>query len=124
MRAREKQRLALEMSEAKRMRMTKTKDHQPMKSEEKKMPAKKKSGKLKGKKKKFDDESTSSSDNSSDVDDDDDDAIDMEALVEKAMAGAKNSVLHSLCWWRIILGEEVSLLRCVSNQSSIPSLSS
>jgi len=28
-------------------------------------------------------------------------------LMEKAMAGAKNSVLHSLCWWRIVLGKAV-----------------
>ena len=103
--------------------MTKKKDQPTTMSNRKTVPTKKKAGKLKGKKKKFDDESTSSSDSSLD-DDIDDDGIDMEALVEKAMAGAKNSVLHSLCWWRIILGEKVSLLRCVSNQSSIPSLSS
>ena len=107
-RAREKQRQALDMSnvmKTERMRMPKKKD-QPAasKSKGKQVPTKKKAGKLKGKKKKFDDESTSSSE-SSDDDIDGDDEIDMEALVEKAMAGAKNSVLHSLCWWRIILGE-------------------
>ena len=107
-RAREKQRQALNMSKimrTERMRVPKKKD-QPAasKSKGKQVPTKKKAGKLKGKKKKFDDESTSSSE-SSDDDIDGDDEIDMEALVEKAMAGAKNSVLHSLCWWRIILGE-------------------
>jgi hypothetical protein len=106
-RAREKQRQALEMSKAKRMRVTMQKEQTASKSKGKKVAMMKKARKLKGKKKKFDDESTSSSDRPSgdDMDEDEVDEIDMEALVEQAMAGAKNSVLHSLCWWRIILGE-------------------
>ena len=34
-----------------------------------------------------------------------DDDIDMEKLVQEAMAGSKMSVLHSICWWRIVLDE-------------------
>jgi hypothetical protein len=112
-RAREKQRQALEMSKAKRMRVTMQKEQTASKSKGKKVAMMKKARKLKGKKKKFDDESTSSSDRPSgdDMDEDEVDEIDMEALVEQAMAGAKNSVLHSLCWWRIILGENTIQLR-------------
>jgi len=122
-RAREKQRQALEMSKAKRMRVTMQKEQTASKSKGKKVTMKKKARKLKGKKKKFDDESTSSSDRPSgdDVDEDEVDEIDMDALVEKAMAGAKNSVLHSLCWWRIILGEN-TIQSCFVCLLSIKSL--
>ncbi|KAL7436913.1 hypothetical protein ACHAXH_003095 [Discostella pseudostelligera] len=116
---REKQRQALEMSKAKRMRVTMQKEQTASKSKGKKVAMKKKARKLKGKKKKFDDESTSSSDRPSgdDMDEDEVDEIDMEALVEQAMAGAKNSVLHSLCWWRIIL-DEAHFIKTRSSQTA------
>lgn len=38
-------------------------------------------------------------------DDESDDSVDMEGLLQEAMAGAKMSTLHSLCWWRICLDE-------------------
>ena len=31
--------------------------------------------------------------------------IDMESLMREAMAGSQMSVLHSLCWWRVVLDE-------------------
>ena len=82
----------------------------------KKASNKKPAAKGKGKPKKFDDESDedySSSDSTSGGIDD----IDMAALVEKAMSGAKNSVLHSLCWWRIIL-DEAHFIKTRSSQTA------
>ena len=64
-----------------------------------------KKGKLMKKKKGKDDNSSSGdSDFSSDTDDDTFD-IDMEALIAEAMAGCQLSILHSFCWWRIVLGK-------------------
>lgn len=62
-----------------------------------------------GKQKKFDgddydDDSFSSDSSSGEGGGGGMDNVDMNALVQQAMDGAKNSVLHSLCWWRIILG--------------------
>lgn len=74
----------------------------------KKGKSKKPRGKMtKGKKKKFNDSSDSSSDNSSDEEADDDPlaGIDVDALMEAAMAGAKPSVLHTMSWWRVVLDE-------------------
>ena len=78
-------------------------------------PKKGKAGKKKttvGKKrKKFDDDSSS--------EDDDDgrdpmEGIDMDRLLEEAMEGSQMSVLHSVCWWRIILDEA----HCIKSRSS------
>ena len=45
------------------------------------------------------------SDSEFDSDSDDDDlSIDMDELIAEAMAGAQMSVLHSFCWWRVVLG--------------------
>jgi hypothetical protein len=102
------------MSKANKKPMLKAKD-QPLtanakkrKALSKKKPATKRKGSAKHKK--FDDDSDDSLFSSSNFelsDVEDDDEIDMAALMEKAMAGAKNSVLHSLCWWRIVLGKAV-----------------
>ncbi len=32
--------------------------------------------------------------------------IDMSELIAEAMAGCQLSVLHSVCWWRVVLGEQ------------------
>jgi DNA repair protein RAD16 len=80
----------------------------------KNFPAKAKDGKKKTaagkKKKKFDDDS------SSDEEDDRDpmEGIDMDRLIEEAMEGSQMSVLHSVCWWRIILDEA----HCIKSRSS------
>jgi DNA repair protein RAD16 len=93
-RAREKQRLALANAKASK------KNGKPAgkKSKGKKMTQ----GKKKGKDKKFD---SSSDDSSSDDAVDPMADIDMDKLVKEAMAGSRFSVLHSFCWWRIVLDE-------------------
>jgi len=115
-RAREKQRQALEMSNGAKKPVAKAKNQRaPSKAKKGKTPSKKMpaaKGKAKAKPKKFDDASDESSYSSSDSElGDVKHEIDMAALMEKAMAGAKNSVLHSLCWWRIVLGK-AAILRC------------
>lgn len=115
-RAREKQRQALEIIKGANKPVAKANNQRaPSKAKKGKTPSKKKpaaKGKAKAKQKKFDDDSDESSYSSSDSESGDvKNEIDMAALMEKAMAGAKNSVLHSLCWWRIVLGK-AAILRC------------
>ena len=43
----------------------------------------------------------------------DDFGIDIKHLMEEAMAGAQMSVLHSLCFWRVVLGKLSLALSCV-----------
>lgn len=67
----------------------------------------KKGGKshAKGKKKKFDDDDESSEDESDDEDRDPLEGIDLEELMKEAMEGSQMSLLHSVCWWRVVLDE-------------------
>jgi DNA repair protein RAD16 len=93
-RAREKQRLALANAKASKKNG---------KLAEKKSKGKKTTqGKKKGKDKKYD---SSSDDSSSDEAVDPMADIDMDKLVKEAMEGSRFSVLHSFCWWRIVLDE-------------------
>ncbi|KAL7510045.1 hypothetical protein ACHAXN_006958 [Cyclotella atomus] len=114
-RARAKQQQALE-------RARKNKGKKPAVKGGKKEPTVSKKGEKKSftkkGKKKFDDDYEDSS--SSDESDDGDEAandIDMDALVQAAMEGAKNSVLHSLCWWRIVL-DEAHFIKTRSSQTA------
>lgn len=118
-RAREKQRQALEFANNSTKKKAAAKKKQPAsKAKGKKAAGKKKpAAKGKGKKKKFDHDSDDEGYSSSDSISDDIDEIDMEALIEKAMSGAKNSVLHSLCWWRIIL-DEAHFIKTRSSQTA------
>ena len=106
-RAREKQRQALEMTKGKKKPMPNKKQPAAPKANGKKAFAKKPAARGKGMKKNFDDDSDGDySSTGYNSDDDVEQEIDMAALIQKAMSGAKNSILHSLCWWRIILGKE------------------
>ena len=80
----------------------------------KKMPPKKGNGGEKKaanikKGKKFDDSSSDEEDDHDPMKD-----IDMDRLIKEAMEGSQMSILHSLCWWRIILDEA----HCIKSRSS------
>lgn len=91
----------------------------------KKPASKKVAPKKKGKgKKKFKDEGSSSSSDSSDdeVRDDPMANIDLDDLVNEAMAGAAFSPLHAFVWWRIVL-DEAHYIKSRSSQTSASAFS-
>lgn len=60
------------------------------------------------KNKKKDDESSTDEDSDSEIEQANIDplaGIDLDALLEEAMAGSRLSVLHTVCWWRVVLDE-------------------
>jgi len=105
-RAREKQAEALALAKSSKGNKPASKNNPPKtgKGGKKKAAAGKK-------RKNFDGDSSSSSE---DDDRDPMEGIDMDRLIEEAMEGSQMSVLHSVCWWRIILDEA----HCIKSRSS------
>jgi hypothetical protein len=117
-RARKKQKLALDR--AKKTKLGKGDKKKKFKDEKgKKAPSKKQTN---GKRKKppLPDESSSdesSSDEDIDADRDPLEGIDLDKLMEEAMMGSRMSVLHTMCFWRVVL-DEAHMIKSRTSQTS------
>jgi hypothetical protein len=122
-RARKKQKLALDR--VKKISKNNEKGNQKKKFKEekrKKAPAKKQAQNGKRKKPPLPDESSSEESSSDDkgMDDDDRDpleGIDLDKLMQEAMEGSRMSVLHTMCFWRVVL-DEAHMIKSRTSQTA------